>query len=845
MSFVAAMALRELRASWQRLLFFFLCIALGVGAIVTLRSVIQSVRQVFAGEARALLGADLLVSSTRAIEGETAQKIASRLSAAGAAVSRTVETATMARAGGRADGPARMVELKAVEPGFPYYGTLDLEGGQRYNHALVTGGGALVRPEVLAQLGIAVGETLSLGGKDFVVRGVIVSEPGRRLGAFSLGPRVIVDLADLEKTSLLAFGSRVTYQQLVKIPDAALGGLFATLREDLKNTFVRVRTYTTTEGDLGENFTRAEDYLSLVGLIVVILGGVGVASVTRVFVQQKIRSIAILKCLGATGRQVLAIYMAQVLALGLLGSVAGVLIAMGVVAWIPSFLGPALTAGITVSYRLTASAVAQGAATGLLVSMLFALVPLLDVRHVKPSQLLRDEGLAPRRDRARVLSILAVGLALVGVTMWQAGSARIGGIVALGFTAVAAVLYLAGRALIAAVRPLAASTWFPLRHAALQLTRPGGQVHLVLLTVGLGTFFILGVRALQDNLLEEVSVDRSGDTADMFLLDIQRDQLNGVLGALAAARPEGAAAARAVPVLRARVTGVSGREVSLENYDDVRGRGSLAREYTVTYRSTLEANETLIEGAPWDGAPAPGGEVSIEASIRDRFGIQLGDSIRFDVLGRPVTAKVTSVRRVDWGDSRAGGFMFVFRPGLVDSAPHGFVAFARGPAATTDRARLLSALSQGYPNVSVIDGREMLATIATVVDNITLAVAVVGSLVVVSGLLILIGAVAMTKFRRVYEAAILKTLGATRRVIATMLLLEYGVLGALAGLLGATGAAGLTWALSRYAFNMIYRSPNALLLFGVAACAVIVSAVGVLSSWDVLQRRPLSTLRGR
>ena len=222
MRFVAAMALREMRASWRRLLFFFLCIALGVGAIVTLRSVIQSVRQVFAGEARALLGADLVVSSSRPIDGEVAQTVDARLTAAGAQVTRTAETATMARGGSSADGPARMVELKAVGPGFPYYGALRLEGGARYTHALVAGGGALVRPELLAQLGIAVGDTLALGGRDFTVRGVIEAEPGRRLGAFSLGPRVIVDIADLEQTSLLAFGSRVTYQRLVKVPDAAL-----------------------------------------------------------------------------------------------------------------------------------------------------------------------------------------------------------------------------------------------------------------------------------------------------------------------------------------------------------------------------------------------------------------------------------------------------------------------------------------------------------------------------------------------------------------------------------------------------------------------------------------------
>jgi putative ABC transport system permease protein len=844
MRFVAVMAMREMRASWKRLLFFFLCIALGVGAIVTLRSVIQSVRQVFAGEARALLGADLRISSNRAIEGDVAAKIDARLAGEGVSVTRVAETATMARAAARESGPARMVELKAVGPGFPYYGTLLLEGGGRYSHAMVAGFGALVRPELLAQLGLQVGDRIAMGGKDFTVRGVIQAEPGRRLGAFSLGPRVIVDIADLEQTSLMAFGSRISFQQLVKVPDAELAALTSALREVTANTFVRVRPYTATEGDLGEDFGRAEDYLSLVGLIVVILGGVGVSSVTRVFVQQKIRSIAILKCLGARGGQVLAVYVAQVLALGLLGSVVGVVLALGVVSWIPVWLGPAVTQGIDVQYRLTPSAVAQGAATGLLVSLLFSLVPLLDVRHVKPSRLLRDEAATAARDWVRWAAMAGVGGSLVAITMWQAGSVRIGGIVAAGFAVLAVALYGAGVGLIAAVRPLTAAAWFPLRHAALQLTRPGGQVHLVLLTVGLGTFFILGVRALQNNLVAEVSVDLAADAPDMFLLDIQRDQLDGVVRTLASRLPPGAPAPRALPVLRARVVGVQGRELILEDYEDVRGRGSLSREYTVTYRTALEANEQIVEGAAWDGTPSPDAEVSIEESIRDRFGIAVGDTMRFDVMGRVVAARVVSVRHVEWGDGRAGGFMFVFRPGVLEHAPHGHIAFVRGPDATADRAALLSDLAVGYPNVSVIDGREMLTAIKTVVDNVTLAVTVVGSLVVVSGLLILMGAVAMTKFRRVYEAAILKTLGATRRVIATMLFLEYAVLGALAGVLGAVGAAGLTWALSRFAFDMTFRPATALLLAGVAACGIIVSVVGVASSWDVLQRRPLSTLRG-
>ncbi len=310
MRFVVVMAAREMRASWRRLVFFFLCIALGVGAIVTLRSVIQSVRQVFAGEARALIGADLVVSSTRPIEGEVAARIDGRLRGVGAQVTRTAETATMARAAASATAPARMVELKAVGPGFPYYGTLRLESGEAYSHALVAGFGALVRPELLAQLGLGVGDRLAMGGQEFTVRGVIEGEPGRRLGAFSLGPRVIIDIADLEQTSLVALGSRVTHQQLVKIPDAGLVALAAALREDVKNSFVRVRSYRDSEGDMGEDFARAENYLSLVGLVIVILGGIGVSSVTRVFVQQKLRSIAILKCLGARASQVLAIYVA-------------------------------------------------------------------------------------------------------------------------------------------------------------------------------------------------------------------------------------------------------------------------------------------------------------------------------------------------------------------------------------------------------------------------------------------------------------------------------------------------------------------------------------------------------
>ena len=842
MRFVLFMAAREMRASWHRLLFFFVCIAIGVGAIVALRSVIQSVRNTFAGEARTLITADAIITSNQPLKPEVVARVDERLRAAGADSIRAIELATMTRPAGRPGGRARMVELRAVEAGFPYYGTMRLADGVTYDHELLRGFGVLVRPELLAQLDVKVGDALAIGTQQYTIRGVIESEPGRRLGAFSIGPRVFVALADLEQSGLLGFGSRTTSQRLLRVPDASLDDLMRHLRADFANEFARVRSYKGTEDDIGEDFGRAENYLSLVGLVIVILGGIGVSSVTRVFVQQKMKSIAVLKCVGGRSSQLLAVYVAQVTMLGLAGSLLGVGLAALAMRAIPSLLAGA-TPGVVIEYALTVPAVAQGIGIGLLVSLLFSLVPLLEVRHVKPSLLLRDEPRSRRPDAVQVVvSVFVVG-ALVALTVWQAGNWRVGLVVAAGFAATALVLHLAGILVIRAIAPLARSRSFALRHAVLQLSRPGSQVRIVLLAVGLGSFFIIGVRSLQQNLIDQFALNVAADSPDMFLLDVQRDQVAAVRAALTTHEKAGAAPPRLLPVLRARVVGVAGRELNLENYEDVRGRGSLGREYTITYRQALEPNERIVAGQLWAATPSREPEVSVEQSISEQFKINIGDTIRFDVLGRVLTATVTSIRVVEWADSRAGGFMFVFRPGVLEQAPHSFVGFVRGPQDSAARARLQAALVDAAPNVSVIDGREILATIKSVVDNVTLAVTVVGTLVVFSGLLILIGAVAMTKYRRVYESAIFKTLGATRQLIAAVLVLEYGLLGLLAGGIGAGGAVGLSWAVSRYALDIPFQPLLGMSAAGVALTAVLVAAIGVISSWEVLQRKPLATLR--
>ena len=849
MTFVARMVVRELRAAWRRLLFFFICVAVGVGAIVALRSVIQSVRIGLMREARAIVSADVLISTNRPWVPEVRSQIDRRL-ATPAVLEKleSVETATMVRP--ETGAVAKMVELRGVQQGFPLYGEIALADGLEYTHDLLRNRGALARPELLVQLGIKSGDRIVIGGQPFTVRGVIVKEPGRRVGAFSFGSRVLVDYEDLKATGLLTFGSRASYQVMLRVREDAVAPLVSDLRRDFRDHFVNTRSYQATEDDIGDDLTRAENYLSLVGFIMVILGGIGVWSVTRVFVRQKIRSVAILKCVGATTSQVLATYVAQVLLLGLTGSLLGVAMAGAAIAAIPASVAASFG---DVTYGLTRSAVLQGVGVGLLVSLLFSLVPLLEVRRVKPLLLLRGADSTsgvPRTDRPRfdwvqIAVMVLVSAALVVVAAWQAASWEVGLIVCGGFAAVALILHGAGILLVRAVRPLAAAPWFPLRHAVGSLARPGNQTRVILLAVGLGSFFVLGVRALQSNLIEQFTITLAQGGADMFLVDIQQDQIDGVRQFV---RSSAGVEPRLIPVLRARVTGVRGQTTNLETVGDVRRRGGLGREFVITYRNHLEPNETLRAGSFWTGQPplpADASElhVSIEQNIHERARIQVGDLMRFDILGRTVEARVMGIREVRWEDGRNGGFMFVFRPGPLDRAPHTYIGTLIAPEDAAARATFQRDLVARFPNVSAIDVREILATIQGVIDNVTLAISVVGGVALASGVLILIGAVAMTKFQRVYEAAILRTLGASTRLLATMLALEYSALGLLAGCIGAAGALALSWGICKYVFEIPWRPAPGLLTAGAAITTVLVATIGVAASIDVLRRKPLATLR--
>jgi putative ABC transport system permease protein len=843
MMFVLRMAARETRSSWRRLLFFFVCIAVGVAAIVALRSVIQSVRGVIGGEARALIAADVLISSNRDWPESAKATIDRALADAGAtARSETLETPTMVRPADQSKAVAKMAELRAVQANFPLYGAIVLTGGQPYTHALLQNRGVVVRPELLTALGVKVGDQITIGQAAFTIRGTLASEPGRRIGGFSLGPRVLIDYDDLPSTGLISFGSRADRRMHVTAPEDQLQALVTSLRRELRDEFINTRSYRSTEDQIGRDFERAENYLSLVGLIIVILGGIAVSSVTRVFILQKMRSIAVLKCVGARSRQIIAVYVLQVMTLGLAGSLLGVGIARLAIAAIPLALGASTSVLAEAHYGVTPSAAVQGIGIGVLVSLLFSIVPLLDVRFIKPSLLLRDESTRHRRDWVSYAVLVAVSAALVGLTAWQAASLKIGLVVCAGFAGLAVVLILAGRVLVALIAPLANSRSFPLRHAVLHLSRPGNQTRVILLAVGLGAFFIVGVRSLQASLLGEFSIQTAADSPDMFLLDIQRGQADDMRAFLRDPAHH-AGEAQLIPVLRARVVGVTGRETHLDGADAVRQSGmALGREFTITYRDHIEANERILEGAFWQG-PSAEPEVSVERQIAERARIHVGDSMRFDILGRVISPRVTSIRDVEWRESRNGGFVFVFRPGALDQAPQTFVSPIKGPVGAAERARFQHDLVEKFPNVSVIDFHEILQTLRDVMSKVTLAITVVGGLVLFSGALILIGAVAMTKFQRVYEAAVFKTLGANTRTIARMLLFEYGVLGSLAGLIGSLGAIVLTWGVSKYALEIPWRVFAGEHIGGVVLTAILVAVIGVFSSLDVLKNKPLATLR--
>jgi len=864
MKFIWRMARREIRSSWKRLLFFFLCIGIGVGAIVALRSTIQNVNAAMVSEARNILTADVQVDSTREMNEATLAVIKRISDARGImAETQTIEASTMLRPADDAREGALMVELKGIDAPYPLYGEFTLASGEKFSHALLEEGGVVVAASLLERLSLKVGDEVKIGNSTFQIRGVTAQEPGAT-GGFRIGPRVFIARGAIAATGLTGFGSRARHKILLQVPPAELNAVVADLRAGLRDSLVSVRSYRDSQEGLNEQYTRSENYLSLTGLVILVLGGIGVSNVTRVFIEQKKRTIAVLKCVGASSRMIAGVYLAQVLALGLAGSLFGVVLARAALLFVARRFSETLPPNM--SYELTAGAIAQGLTLGLAISLLFSALPLLRVRRIKPNMLLREDAGATggggaqadtkgnRLGRLRGAAslrrigligmpraLVAVGVAcgLVALAAWQAGSIRVGAFFMAGLALTAGALQLTAMLVIHLVRRARHVRSFALRHAVNSMYRPGNQTRVVVLAVGLGAFLVIATQSLQQNLVREFDPAARAQLPNMFLIDVQKDQKEGVEELITRTTGE---RPTLVPTVRTRIAAINGQSIDLDDKARRAERGRLGREYVVTYRPQLEANESIVAGTFWDAAPSSEPEVSIEEGMLGLAGLDLGGTITFDITGRRLTARVTSIRRVDWRNSRTG-FLVLFRPGTLENAPQMLIAPINGPATDAERGRFQRALLDKYPNISVIDVADIMRAVTRILNNVTLAVSFIGGFVLLSGVLILVGSIAMTKWQRIYEAAVLKTLGAKRKVLLSIMLAEYGLLGLVAGAVGTLAAIALSYSLSRFVFEIPWGFTPWLYLSGLGATVLLVAAVGALSSFDALTRKPLGVLR--
>jgi len=841
-SFVLSMARREGRSSWKRVGFYMGSVTLGVAALVAINSFRLDVTSAIHREARALLGADLRLASRRAFP-DSVRAVLDSVSAAGAPVSYVTSFSSMALA--RRTGRTRLVEVRALSGGYPYYGTIETEPAGSWSE-MSGGPRALVDRAVLVYLGIGVGDTVRLGEADFVVHGSIIRVPGETDIGASIRPRVYIPGACLEQTGLLQFGSLARYRAYLQLEGLEEAEAFVERYDELlAASEVGHETVAEREEDYASSFDAFTRFLGLIGLTALLLGALGVASAVHVFVKRKLDTVAVLRCLGATQRTVFSVYLLQAVLLALTGSAAGVLLGLGVQALLPGVLADLLPADVRpVLHPLV---ILVGLGVGAWVALIFGLLPLLEVRDVTPLEALRRpfDADTRKRGRARWLALAAAAATVLVLCLAQA-PVPLAGLAFAGAIAVTAGL-LGGVAwgltrLVRRFFPRNAP--FVVRQGIANLYRPHNQTLAVVLTVGFGVFVLGSMHIVQKNLLEQLAFDSRPDRPNLAVFDIQQDQVDGVARIIA---ERGHTVGELVPLVPARVAALNGRPVS-ELLADTAGprpaRWALRREYRNTYRDTVVSSEELLAGAWWDDAPqveAGVARVSIEEGVATELRVGLGDRITWDVQGVRIESEIVSLRRVNWARFEPN-FFVVFEPGTLDQAPQIFVTLTNVPD-ELERTELQRAIVEPYPNISAMDLSLLQETIDTIIGSIALAIRFMALFAIASGLIVLVGAIATSRFQRVRESVLLKTLGGRARQVRRVLTTEYLALGLLAALTGCVLAGVAGWALVRFLFEMTFRLPL-LPLAGVGLLAVAATLfVGLITSRDALARPPLAVLR--
>lgn len=848
--FALRLALRESRHGVKRVGVYMASITLGVAALVSIHSFREDVARSVQQEADVLMGANARFAANRVLP-DSVVRVLDSLAAAGVPRARVTTALSMVLAPN--SGEVRLLQVQANDGGYPYYGEVRTRPAGLWGRH-VTERAVLADPAVLTQLGVEPGDSLVVGRVRLPLLGTVEDLPTDLGFQTAAGPRVFVSQETLDAAGLLGVGSLARYQVFIRLPDRAereaLGERYDTV---FQATQVRYTLAEEQAEDLSNGIRFLGEFLALVGLGALLLGGIGVASAIHVYIREKRPGVAVLRCIGSDQWTVFTAYLIQAAALGLLGSAAGVVLGAGVQRVLPSLLAGVLPVEVTTRFSPASAAVGLG--IGVWVATIFALIPLLQIRDVPPLQALRQDFEAPRRrrDPMRVGAYVALLASVVLLCVAEAPEPMMG----LGFAGALGVsvglLFAAAWALAHMTRrffPSRAS--YPVRQGVSNLFRPQNQTVSVTLALGFGVFIVGTVLQVERNLLDDLTLSFEEGRPNVLLFDIQRDQLDGVRALLP---PEARESAQGTPIIPSRITGINGRtrdELRADSASDDRPEGwALRREYRNTYRQDLGSAETLLEGRWWDGTPGSDdataveagtlARVSMEVELAEDLKVGLGDTITWDVAGVEVGSVVTSLRAVQW-DRLEPNFFAIFEPGALEDAPQSIVMVARIPDEAA-RAAFQRALVGAFPNVSALDFSRVQEAIDGILLRVRQAVAFLGGFSALAGLVVLVGALATSRSQRVREGALLKTLGARRAQILVVLFTEYLALGTLATAAGLALAAGASAVLMPTVFQVTYgvhwRSFLAIWL----AVSGLTVVVGLLGSRGLLRRPPLPVLR--
>ncbi len=837
LNWLLKMAWRDSRRNRSRLLLFISSIVLGIAALVAIYSLGDNLRSNIDDQAASLLGADLEVSGNKALTGKDKAFIDSL------GIKRSEERSFASMILFPKNGGNRLAQVKALQGDFPYYGELETVPAAA-GKAFRSKKEALVDQTLMLQYEAKVGDSIKVGEVTFAIAGILKKAPGQTGFTSSVAPSVYIPMQYLTQTGLMQKGSRIAYRNYINFSkETDVTKLIEQIKPRIEAANLDYKTVQTQKEDTGRSFQDLTRFLALVGFVALLLGCIGVASAIHIYIREKLNSIAILRCLGVRGSQAFLIYLIQIAGIGLIGSILGALLGTGIQQFLPyvikDFLPFELTTGISWS------AVGQGIGIGLIISILFALPPLVGIRKISPLNVLRG-SLEPsklEKDPLTWAIYVVIILFVFGFSMLQ--TKRV--IEAVTFTGgiLAAFLILTAMAnlLMWLVRRFFPTSWSYLwRQGLANLYRPNNQTIILIVAIGLGTNFICTLFFTQNILLKRVQLSSSGNKPNIVLFDIQTSQKEGVL---AIAKQRGLTVNQMVPIVNMRLEEVNGLNATDALKDTTNGDAAriFGREYRVTFRDTLTSSEKITAGK-WQGTytnTSAGIPISLEKGFAERNKIQLGDTMTFNVQGSIMTTVVGSLRDVNWGEVQTN-FLVVFPKGVLEDAPQFHVMMTHVPSPQVS-AQFQQALVQSYPNVSIIDLALVLRVIDDLFEKIGFVIRFMAGFSILTGLIVLISSVLISKYQRLQESVLLRTLGASRSQIFAITSLEYMFLGSLAAATGILIALISSWALAKFSFETEFTPELLPVVLLFAFVSMLTVFIGLINSRGLLSRPPLEVLR--